>query len=160
LLNHLFLQKNIHMVIVLQRVRFASCEVDGKIVSEIGNGFLLLVGIAKEDDFNSSEKMIKKIVNLRIFEDENNKMNKNIFQVNGEILVISQFTLTANTKNGNRPSFDSCMEPQKAKEMFDDFIKKLKQHKINVKEGVFGEHMIINIVNDGPVTFVLDSKQY
>ncbi|MCR4422150.1 MAG: D-tyrosyl-tRNA(Tyr) deacylase [Spirochaetales bacterium] len=148
------------MIVVLQRVKFASCEVAGKIVSAIDKGILLLVGISKEDDFDSSEKIIKKIVNLRIFEDENYKMNNNIFQANGEILVISQFTLTANIKNGNRPSFDSCMEPQKAKEIFENFIIKLKQHKINVKEGVFGEHMIINIVNDGPVTFVLDSKKF
>lgn len=146
------------MVIVLQRVKFASCEVEGSIISKIDKGFLLLIGIQKEEDEKSFEKLAKKIVNLRVFEDENGKMNKNIFQVDGEILAISQFTLAADIKNGNRPSFDTCMDPTNAKKIYENFIKILKMQNIKVKEGVFGAHMEINLINDGPVTFVIDSK--
>ncbi|HPC38227.1 MAG TPA: D-aminoacyl-tRNA deacylase [Exilispira sp.] len=146
------------MVIVLQRVKFASCEVEGNLISKIDKGFLLLIGIQKEEDEKSFEKLAKKIVNLRVFEDENGKMNKNIFQVDGEILAISQFTLAADIKNGNRPSFDTCMNPTNAKQIYENFIKILKMQNIKVKEGVFGAHMEINLINDGPVTFVIDSK--
>ncbi len=143
------------MIVVLQRVKYSSCEVDGKIISEINCGLLLLVGFAKDDDHNKCEKLAKKILNLRIFEDENGRMNKNILAVNGSILAISQFTLTANIYNGNRPSFDTCLEAEKAKNLYHYFIKYLKSQNIEVKEGVFGAYMKINILNDGPVTFIL-----
>ncbi|MFN3411050.1 MAG: D-aminoacyl-tRNA deacylase [Exilispira sp.] len=145
------------MVIVIQRVNFASCEVDGKIISKIEKGLVIFIGVSKDDDYKKCEKLVKKIVNLRIFEDENGKMNKNIFNANGSILVISQFTLASDINRGNRPSFDSCMQPDKAKDIYNYFVKLLKEEKINVEEGVFGEHMIINIYNDGPVTFVMDN---
>lgn len=145
------------MIVVIQRVNFASCEVDDKIVSQINKGLLIFVGFSKEDNKSICEKLSKKLLNLRIFEDENGKMNKNIFQVNGSILVISQFTLTANILNGNRPSFDTCMNPKDAKELYDYFINILKDHNINIQQGVFGEYMKINLINDGPVTFVLNS---
>lgn len=146
------------MVVVIQRVNFASCEVDSKIVSNINKGLLLFVGFSKEDNKTICEKLSKKLLNLRIFEDENGKMNKSIFQVNGSILVISQFTLTANILNGNRPSFDTCMNPNDAKQLYEYFIKILKEQNLNIQQGVFGEYMKINLLNDGPVTFILDSN--
>lgn len=145
------------MVIIIQRVNFASCTVNGKIISKIEKGLVIFIGVSKDDDYKKCEKLVKKIVNLRIFEDENGKMNNNIFQVNGSILAISQFTLVSDINRGNRPSFDSCMQPEKAKDIYNYFVKLLKEEKITVEEGIFGEHMIINIYNDGPVTFILEN---
>lgn len=145
------------MVIVLQRVNFASCTVNDKEVSQIKKGFLLLAGFSKEDNEASCEKLAKKIINLRIFSDENDKMNKNIISVNGSIMVISQFTLASDINSGNRPSFDSCMEPEKAQILFDYFVSILKNYNIDIKRGIFGEYMKIRLENDGPVTFVLKS---
>ncbi len=145
------------MVVVLQRVDFASCEVDKKIISKIDKGLVLLIGFDLEDNETIVEKLAKKILNMRVFEDDKGKMNKNIFDIKGSILAISQFTLCANVKNGNRPSFDTCMQPAKANELYEYFIKVLKNQDIIVEKGSFGEHMIINIINNGPVTFILNS---
>jgi len=145
------------MVVVIQRVKKANCIVNDKIISEIDKGIVLLIGFSKDDEIYKCEKIAKKILNLRIFEDENKKMNKNICAVEGSILAISQFTLTADINNGNRPSFDSCMEPNKAKVLYDYFVNYLKCQNIIVKTGIFGAYMQINISNDGPVTFVLNS---
>jgi len=145
------------MIAVLQRVLYSSVEIEGKIVSEIDKGLNILLGILKEDTKEDIDKLVKKIVNLRIFEDNNGKMNLSLLDTKREVLVVSQFTLAANVKKGRRPSFDNAMEPKKAKEFYQDFCKKLREF-TQVKEGVFKATMKVTIVNDGPVTFVLNSK--
>ena len=145
------------MIAVLQRVLYSSVEIEGKIVSEIDKGLNILLGILKEDTKEDIDKLVKKIVNLRIFEDNNGKMNLSLLDTKREVLVVSQFTLAANVKKGRRPSFDNAMEPKKAKEFYQDFCKKLREF-TEVKEGVFKATMKVTIVNDGPVTFVLNSK--
>ncbi len=145
------------MIAVLQRVLYSSVEIEGKIVSEIDKGLNILLGILKEDTKEDIDKLVKKIVNLRIFEDENRKMNLSLLDTKREVLVVSQFTLAANVKKGRRPSFDNAMEPEKAKEFYQNFCKKLREF-TEVKEGVFKATMKVTIINDGPVTFVLNSK--
>lgn len=144
------------MRVVVQRVNNASCIVNEKEISKISKGYLLLVGFTHNDTLDNVSKMAKKIANLRIFEDENGKMNLSISQVNGEILSISQFTLYANTKEGNRPSFTESMIPSKAIELYQEFNNELRKYNLKVYEGIFGEHMQINLVNDGPVTINLE----
>ena len=146
------------MRVVIQRVRCAKCEIDGKITGEIGQGFMILVGFGQDDNREIVDKMVKKVLNLRIFEDENEKMNYNISKVNGSILSISQFTLYADCTEGNRPSFASALNPDEATQLYDYFNNSLKLNGINTQTGVFGADMQINLVNDGPVTIVLDSK--
>lgn len=140
------------MRVTLQRVSRASCTVDGKITGKIDKGYLLLVGFTHTDTKEVVDKAVKKIVNLRIFEDELGKMNLNIHQVNGAILSISQFTLYANTNEGNRPSFTNSMKPYMAKDLYIYFNNKLRENNLKVDEGIFGAHMDIELVNDGPVT--------
>ena len=140
------------MRIVLQRVKEASCTVDGKITGKIGVGYMLLVGFTNGDNIQTLEKAVKKITNFRIFEDENGKMNLNLKTVNGDILSISQFTLYANTSEGNRPSFTEAMNPVEAKELYLKFNEMLRANGFNVYEGIFGAHMEIRLFNDGPVT--------
>lgn len=140
------------MKVLIQRVKKASVWVNQKEVSTINHGYLLLVGVCKEDSLEIIEKMAYKIVNIRLFSDSNDKMNLNIKQVSGSILSVSQFTLCANHKKGHRPSFDQAMNPTDAKNMFDIFNKKLLEYEIEVKTGVFQEHMNVIIDNDGPVT--------
>ena len=146
------------MKVVVQRSKSAKCIIDNKIVGQIDKGYMLLVGFKEEDSIENVQKMVKKIVNLRIFEDEFGKMNKNIFQTNpqGEILSISQFTLYANTNEGNRPSFVDAMNPNDAKVLYKVFNDSLKSEGIHVEEGVFGADMQIDFVNDGPVTIILE----
>lgn len=146
------------MRLVIQRVRCAKCEIDGKITGEIGQGFMILVGFGLEDNREIVDKMVKKVLNLRIFEDENEKMNYNISKVNGSILSISQFTLYADCTEGNRPSFVNALKPDEATQLYDYFNNSLKLNGINTQTGVFGADMQISLVNDGPVTIVLDSK--
>ncbi len=145
------------MIAVLQRVLYSSVEIEGKIVSEIDKGLNILLGILKEDTKEDIDKLVKKIVNLRIFEDNNGKMNLSLLDTKREVLVVSQFTLAANVKKGRRPSFDNAMEPKKAKEFYQNFCEKLREF-TQVKEGVFKATMKVTIINDGPVTFVLNSK--
>ena len=144
------------MKIVLQRVVNASVKYEDKIVSEIEKGFLLLVGIHRDDDESVIEKVARKIVGLRVFEDSHGKMNNNVFQVKGEILSVPQFTLLGDISKGNRPGFDHSAEPDKAKKLWKKFNDMLQSKNIVVKEGVFGKHMQISSVNDGPVTFVIE----
>ena len=145
------------MKLVVQRVKEASVKVDEKIVGKIGRGYLVLLGVTHNDTKEIADYLVKKLCNLRIFEDENEKMNLNIKQVDGKILIVSQFTLYGNCKDGNRPSFDSAEEPEKAKSVYEKGIAILKNLGINVQCGIFGAHMEISYINDGPVTFVLDS---
>ena len=146
------------MRVVVQRCKYASCRVNGEITGEIQKGFLCLVGFSNTDHLDDVAILAKKTVGLRIFEDENLKMNKSLADVGGEILAISQFTLYADCRHGNRPSFTSTMEYQKAKEYYDAYCKALEANNINVYRGVFGADMKIELLNDGPVTILLDSQ--
>ena len=144
------------MKIVLQRVESASVTVKEKLISQIGKGYLLFVGIHKDDNEAVLEKVAEKILNLRAFEDANGKMNHNILRFGGEILSVPQFTLLGDIEKGNRPGFDQAGEPEKAKKLWNIFNDMLKLKNIEVKEGVFGEHMQVSLVNNGPVTFIIE----
>ena len=145
------------MIVVLQRVSRSWVEVDGKVVSKIGKGINILLGVVKGDTSEDIDKLIKKIPFLRIFEDEKGKMNLSLIDINGEALVISQFTLAGNIKKGRRPSFDQAEEPERAKQLYELFVKKLSEY-VPVKTGVFAADMKVFIENEGPVTFVINSK--
>ena len=144
------------MKLVIQRVKHARVEIDGKEISSIGKGLLILIGISKDDDGTQIEWMAKKAVELRIFEDEHDKMNLSLNDINGEILLVSQFTLYGSCKKGRRPDFLNAAKPEKAKEMYLDFTEALKQNGIIPKLGEFGKHMDITLLNDGPVTMILE----
>ncbi len=146
------------MKFVIQKVINSSVEVDGKIVGKINKGFNILVGIHKNDTKEIADKMVKKTINLRIFEDDNGKMNLNIKDVSGEILVISQFTLLANMARGNRPSFIEAGIPEMSNEIYEYIVSEFKKNIAIVENGIFGADMKVNILNDGPVTIVLDSN--
>ena len=146
------------MKLVIQRVLKAKVFIDKKKYSSIDHGILLLVGFEKNDEKLNFDYYIKKILNLRIFNDANNKMNKSLIDVQGSILVVSQFTLLANTKKGNRPSFIKAAEPSLAQNLYNELIKKLKNYEINVEEGRFGAKMFLEFINDGPVTIIMDNK--
>ena len=127
-------------------------------IAVTGKGMLLLVGIGQEDTIEDIERLAKKVINLRIFEDENGKMNLNIKQAEGEVLSVSQFTLYADTKRGNRPGFDQAADPETAKDYWGRFNELLRKEGMKVEEGIFGANMQVGLVNDGPVTIMLDSK--
>jgi D-tyrosyl-tRNA(Tyr) deacylase len=146
------------MRILLQRVSEASVKIEGKINGQIEQGLLLLVGICAEDSQEDIDWLIQKIVNMRIFSDENGKMNLSIQDIQGSILVISQFTLHASTKKGNRPSFIEAARPEIAIPLYNLFIQKLQSSDLKVETGIFGADMKVSLVNDGPVTISLDSK--
>lgn len=146
------------MKIVVQRVNHAEINVNGENVGKINKGLLLLIGIAKNDNEAIADKLVKKVCNLRIFEDENGKMNKSLKDINGELLVVSQFTLYADCKNGNRPSFINACEPQKANELYEYFKDKCKEEISTVESGIFGADMKIELLNDGPVTIILEEE--
>jgi D-tyrosyl-tRNA(Tyr) deacylase len=146
------------MIVLIQRVKSAKVSVDSREINKIGKGVLVFVGIEKNDNDKELEFISDKILNLRIFPDSDNKMNLSIIDIRGEILSISQFTLTARIKNGRRPSFSNAMEPEKAKLLYNKLLKNLSKSGISVKDGVFGAMMKIELVNDGPVTFIIDSK--
>lgn len=145
------------MRLVIQRVKEGSVSVDNKIVNEIKKGYVILVGINIEDNETDIDYLVRKTLNLRIFDDENGVMNKSIVDINGEILSISQFTLQATTKDGNRPSYVNAMKGQDAIKLYEEFNRKLNEQ-IKTLPGVFGADMTVNIVNDGPVTIIIDSK--
>jgi len=145
--------------IVLQRVLEAKVTVDGETKGEIGRGYLLLVGISNEDNKEIADKMIEKVARLRIFEDENDKINLSIDQIDGEILVISQFTLYADCKKGNRPSFVNAGSPEMAEELYEYILIRCRELFKNTGSGVFGADMKVSLINDGPFTIVLDSKE-
>ncbi len=144
---------------VVQRVTKASVTVDGNIVSEIGNGLLILLGIENADNQEDIEWLSRKIVNLRIFNDEDGVMNKSLNEVDGEAIVVSQFTLYAATKKGNRPSYIRAAKPAIAVPLYESFVLQLEQH-LNKKvgTGIFGADMKVELLNDGPVTILIDSK--
>ncbi|MBF0494936.1 MAG: D-tyrosyl-tRNA(Tyr) deacylase [Candidatus Omnitrophica bacterium] len=147
------------MRIVIQRVKKASVEVDGKIAASISHGLLLLVGIAKDDSVETAVNMARKIADLRIFEDGDGKMNLNIRQAGGCILSVSQFTVMADTHKGNRPGFDGGASPSYANEFWEVFNNWFAAESITIKKGIFGAKMLVELVNDGPVTFILDSHR-
>lgn len=144
---------------VIQRVSQASVEVDGRAVGEIGSGLLVLLGVAEEDSSEDLNYLSERIPQLRIFNDAEGKMNLSLLETGGQILVVSQFTLYANTRKGRRPSYVRAAKPDKAQAMYEDFIKRLQQQGIQVATGVFGARMIVKIFNDGPVTLILDSEE-
>jgi D-tyrosyl-tRNA(Tyr) deacylase len=146
------------MRVVVQRVKYASCTVDEKITGKIDKGFLLLIGFKKGDTLLEMNKVLKKVIGLRIFEDEEGKMNKSLSDVNGNILAISQFTLYADSRKGNRPSFVEAMEFDKASSYYDLFCDELSKS-FKVEKGIFGADMKIELLNDGPVTIILDSDE-
>ena len=146
------------MRLVLQRVKKASVFVDNEVLGEIGLGFLVLLGVEQNDDKEDVLWLVKKLLGIRVFSDENGKMNLSLKQVNGSVLVVSQFTLHASTKKGNRPSYMNAAEPNKANEFYEEFILQIKNEGVQVQTGVFGANMQVKLINDGPVTIVLDSK--
>ena len=143
------------MRVIVQRVKEAKCVVDKKITGQIKDGFMILVGFTNGDNQNNIEEMVKKIVNLRIMDDENHVMNKSILDTKGSILSISQFTLYADTKKGNRPSYINAMKGEEAIKLYLMFNEKLRQF-VPVEEGIFGADMQISLVNDGPTTIILE----
>lgn len=147
------------MKFVIQRVTQADVTVGDKVIGKIGKGFLVLIGVGQQDTKEIADKMIKKMVGLRIFEDENGKTNLALKDVDGEMLLISQFTLYANCKKGNRPSFIEAGAPDMANEMYEYIIEACKKSVPIVERGSFGAEMRVSLVNDGPFTIVLDSEQ-
>lgn len=145
------------MRVIIQRCKKGSVSIDNLLYNEIDNGFVILVGFTDGDTSTDIDYMVKKIVNLRIFDDEEGIMNKSILDVNGSILSISQFTLYANTKKGNRPSYIEALNGNKAIMLYNEFNSKLSEY-LEVKTGVFGADMLVHILNDGPVTISIDSK--
>lgn len=145
------------MRIIIQRVKEANVSIENNKVGSIGPGFLVFLAIHKKDSELEVAYMVKKIIKLRIFSDTKNKMNLDISAINGEMLVVSQFTLYANTGKGNRPSFIDSASPDKAKRLYELFIENIKLEGVKVATGVFGEYMQVELVNDGPVTIIMDS---
>lgn len=147
------------MKFVIQRVSEASCRVDDQITGQIGRGFMVLIGVCDEDTKEIADKMVKKLLGLRIFEDAQGKTNLSLNDVNGELLLISQFTLYADCKKGNRPSFIRAGKPDMANEMYEYILSKCREAIPVVEKGVFGAHMHISLINDGPFTIILDSAE-
>ena len=147
------------MKFVIQRVSEAKCEVDDQITGQIQTGFCVLIGVAETDTTAIADKMIRKLLGMRIFSDENGKTNLALHDVDGELLLISQFTLYADCKKGNRPSFIKAGNPDLANHLYQYIIQKCRQEVSNVQTGIFGADMKISLVNDGPFTIVLDSEE-
>ena len=145
------------MRVVLQRVTQSKVDIDDKTVGNISNGFLVLLGVGQGDTESDADTLVDKITKLRVFEDEDGKMNKNIIEFGGEMLVVSQFTLYANCKKGNRPSFTDAAPPDEAKKLYKYFVEKVTEKEIKVETGEFAAYMKVELVNDGPVTIILDS---
>lgn len=146
------------MRLVIQRVRYASVKVDGELKGKIDRGFMVLFGAKKGDTEKDLEYCVKKLVGLRVFDDENDKMNLSINDIGGDFLIISQFTLYGDTKKGNRPSFIDAEEPEKANKMYEDFLEKVRTASgRRVEKGVFGADMKVELLNDGPVTIIVES---
>lgn|SRR5690554_1373556 len=146
------------MKIVIQRVKEASVNVNNTIIGKIDNGLLLFVGVVPDDNDEDIAYLVRKIVNMRIFEDDEGKMNLSLVDKNYDILSISQFTLYADTKKGNRPGFSQAAHPDLANKLYERFNEGLRKENIKVETGAFGEHMDISLINDGPVTIIIDSK--
>ena len=144
------------MKVLIQRVKRASVTIDNKLYSKIDKGILALVGIEKSDTIEQVQTMAKKLSGLRIFPDENDKMNRSILDIHGEILIVSQFTLCGDCKKGTRPSFDKSAAPDIANKLYEDFVKEIQNYGIKTETGVFGAMMDVELINDGPVTFMLE----
>lgn len=147
------------MKFVIQRVDSASVSVNQEVVGSIGHGFMVLVGVCNSDTFEIADKMISKLLHLRIFSDENGKTNLDIKSVNGELLIISQFTLYADCRKGNRPSFIKAGNPDLANELYEYILKKCSDEIPKVAHGIFGAHMDVSLINSGPFTIILDSDE-
>ena len=145
------------MKVVVQRVKHSSVTVDEKIVGKIDNGLLVLVGFTYDENIENIEKMVNKIVNLRIFDDENGVMNKSILDINGSILSVSQFTLYADTSHGRRPSYIKALNGEEAIKLYEIFNKELEKY-VHVETGIFGADMKVDLLNDGPVTIIMESE--
>jgi D-tyrosyl-tRNA(Tyr) deacylase len=146
------------MKVVVQRVSSAAVKVDNKIVGKIGQGLLLLIGVAESDQPADIDFVADKCVNLRIFEDDQEKMNRSLLDVNGDVLCISQFTLLGDTRKGRRPSFIQAAKPEKGEAYYNKFVDRLKEYPIYVQTGIFGAMMDVELVNNGPVTLIVNSK--
>lgn len=147
------------MRFVIQRVTQSSVSVDGTVIGKIGKGLLVLIGVAEKDTEETADKLVRKLTGLRVFEDENGKTNLSLADVKGELLLISQFTLYANCKKGNRPSFTEAGSPQKANALYEYIIAKCRENVPIVETGSFGAEMKVSLVNDGPFTVLLDSEK-
>ena len=144
------------MRLLVQRVKGAEVKVEGKTVGKIDKGFLVLCGVTHTDTKETADYLVKKLCNLRVFEDENGKMNLSIKQIEGKLLIVSQFTLYADTTGGNRPSFIEAAKPEQANELYEYFCKRCEELEIEVQKGIFGADMQVSLVNDGPVTIMLE----
>lgn len=144
---------------VVQRVSSSKVTVDEEIVGQIDNGLLVLLGVTHDDESKDVDYMVEKITNLRIFEDENDKMNLSLKDVGGEILAVSQFTLYGDCRKGRRPSFTEAARPEKANPLYEEFVTKIENQGIKVGTGKFGAHMMVDLTNDGPVTMLLESRK-
>lgn len=144
---------------VVQRVKNSKVTVDENVTGDINKGLMVLLGVGLEDSTSDADYLVEKILNLRIFEDDDEKMNRSLLDIGGELLVVSQFTLYGDCRRGKRPSFDKAARPEKAKELYEYFLDKCKQYGIVAQTGIFQAHMIVDISNDGPVTILLDSKK-
>ena len=147
------------MKALIQRVKMAEVQIDGKIYSKTNKGLLIFLGIENGDTEKDIEYLVRKVPHLRIFEDSQEKMNLSTLNIKGEILVVSQFTLSADCRRGNRPSFDSAEEPAKAKDIYMRFIEGLRESGLKIETGDFGAYMQVHLINDGPVTIIIDSKR-
>ncbi|WP_312207532.1 D-aminoacyl-tRNA deacylase [Epilithonimonas hominis] len=146
------------MRVVIQRVSEASVKVDNQIVGEIGKGLMLLIGVDESDENTDADWLVKKIIDVRVFSDDEGKMNHSVKDINGEILCISQFTLISDYKKGNRPSYIKAARPEKAIPLFEYFKDEMKKSGLKTESGIFGADMKVSLINDGPVTLVFDSK--
>ena len=146
------------MRFVIQRVKEASVTVEGKVIGAIGKGFMVLIGVCNEDTREIADKMIRKMINMRIFQDENDKTNLALADVDGELLLVSQFTLYADCRKGNRPSFIKAGSPDLANELYEYIISECRKQVPKVEKGEFGADMKVSLINDGPFTIVLDSQ--
>lgn len=144
------------MKLVVQRVLEANVKVDNKIVGQIKQGFVVLLGVGEKDTKEEADYLVQKLLKLRVFTDEKDKMNLSLQDIKGELLIISQFTLYANCSGGNRPSFTKAGKPEKANELYEYFVEECRKTEINVQTGIFGADMKVSLINDGPVTIILE----
>ena len=147
------------MRLVIQRVKYADVSVDGKTVGKINQGYLVLLGIKTTDTQNDADYLVRKLINLRVFEDENEKMNLSVKDVGGKVLAVSQFTLLGDARGQNRPGFTQAERPERANELYEVCCAEIRKLGVPVENGVFRTHMMVNLINDGPVTLLLDSHK-